>query len=87
MIISAEEARQVRDSADLVVSASDVEAAIERLSEEITVAFGESNPVVMCVMNGALIPSGMLLLVCLVAGFLPANRAAKLNPVAAIREE
>ena len=34
-----------------------------------------------------LVPSGMLLLVCLLAGFLPANRAAKLNPVAAIREE
>jgi len=33
------------------------------------------------------IPAGMLLLVCLAAGFLPANRAARLNPVAAIREE
>lgn len=34
-----------------------------------------------------IIPAGMLLLVCLAAGFLPANRAARLNPVAAIREE
>ncbi len=34
-----------------------------------------------------LVPSGMLMLVCLGAGFLPANRAAKLDPVAAIREE
>jgi ABC-type lipoprotein release transport system permease subunit len=33
------------------------------------------------------VPTGMLLLVCLAAGFLPANRAARLNPVAAIREE
>ena len=33
------------------------------------------------------VPAGMLLLVCLAAGFLPANRAAGLDPVAAIREE
>ncbi|MDX2480274.1 MAG: FtsX-like permease family protein [Desulfuromusa sp.] len=34
-----------------------------------------------------LIPSVCLLLVCLLAGFLPANRAAKMQPVVAIREE
>jgi ABC-type lipoprotein release transport system permease subunit len=34
-----------------------------------------------------LVPAGMLLLVSLLAGFLPANRAAHLDPVAAIREE
>ena len=33
------------------------------------------------------VPALMLLLVCLVAGFLPANRAARLDPVIAIREE
>jgi len=33
------------------------------------------------------IPCLLLLAVCLLAGFLPANRAAKLRPVAAIREE
>jgi ABC-type lipoprotein release transport system permease subunit len=33
------------------------------------------------------VPAGMLLVVCLAAGFLPANRAARLNPVVAIREE
>lgn len=32
------------------------------------------------------IPSVLLLVVCLVAGFLPANRAAKLKPVEALRE-
>ena len=33
------------------------------------------------------VPAGMLLFVSLFAGFLPANRAARLDPVAAVREE
>ncbi len=34
-----------------------------------------------------LVPSGMLLLISLFAGFLPANRAARLDPVIAVRED
>jgi ABC-type lipoprotein release transport system permease subunit len=34
-----------------------------------------------------LVPAGMLLLVSLFSGFLPANRAARLEPVAAVRED
>lgn len=34
-----------------------------------------------------LVPAGMLMLVSLLAGFLPANRAARLDPVAAVRED
>jgi ABC-type antimicrobial peptide transport system permease subunit len=34
-----------------------------------------------------IVPSLLLLAVCLLAGFLPANRAAGLDPVAAIRED
>ena len=34
-----------------------------------------------------LVPAGMLMLVSLFAGFLPANRAARLDPVQAVRED
>ncbi len=34
-----------------------------------------------------LVPAGMLMLISLIAGFLPANRAARLDPVAAVRED
>jgi putative ABC transport system permease protein len=33
------------------------------------------------------VPAGLLLMICLAAGFLPANRAAKLRPVEALRED
>lgn len=38
-------------------------------------------------MGNFMVPAGMLLLVSLLAGFLPANRAARLNPVTAVRED
>lgn len=37
--------------------------------------------------SNILIPALVLLLVCLLAGFLPANRAARMQPVVAIRED
>jgi len=47
--------------ADLLVSGADVEAAIRRMAEEITVQLRESDPILICVMNGGLIFSGQLL--------------------------
>lgn len=56
-----EEANQVLEEADLLVGEAGVAAAIERLAGEITTRLRESNPVVMCVMNGGLIFAGQLL--------------------------
>lgn len=55
----------------------------------ITYAGGTILPRLHAVLETAniLVPSVVLLLVCLLAGFLPANRAARMQPVVAIREE
>ena len=55
------EANQVLADADLLVGEPDVLIAIERLAGEITARLRESNPVLICVMNGGLIFTGQLL--------------------------
>ena len=56
-----DEAKKVLVEADLLVDQAGVEAAIDRLSQEIADRLRESNPVVICVMNGGLILTGQLL--------------------------
>lgn len=56
-----EHVRRVMDEADCLYSATEVEAAITQVAQDITRVLQDSNPVVFCVMNGGLIFSGKLL--------------------------
>lgn len=62
MNITADEAQSVLDNADCLYSKKDVEQAITRLSIEITDKLRDKNPIVLCVMNGGLVPTGMLII-------------------------
>jgi hypoxanthine phosphoribosyltransferase len=55
------EANAVLSEADLLVREVEVSAAIDRMATEITGQLKESNPIVLCIMNGGLIFTGQLL--------------------------
>ena len=59
--MNSEEAYRVLDEGDLLVAEVNVVAAITRVAEEMTVELKESNPVLICCMNGGLAFSGQLL--------------------------
>lgn len=54
------EARNVLAEADLLIAEAEVKAAITRIAKEITADLNESNPLVLCVMNGGMIFGGQL---------------------------
>jgi len=53
--------QQLLNHAELIHSSLVVNAAIERLSQEVTVALADACPVVICVMSGGLVFAGQLL--------------------------
>jgi hypoxanthine phosphoribosyltransferase len=53
-MLSAEQAWQMLDEADLVCSTAAVDRAIEQVAGAVTVEFRDRYPLVLCVMNGAL---------------------------------
>ena len=55
------EITQVQAEADLIYTSEQVEAAIEKMSREITVVLEDKNPVILCLMIGGVIPTGKLL--------------------------
>lgn len=56
-----EEVSNVLTGADLLVTETEVEASIRRMAQEITARLEESNPVLLCILNGGLIFTGQLL--------------------------
>jgi hypoxanthine phosphoribosyltransferase len=55
------EANKLLADADLLVTESEVSTAIDRIAEEITNQLKDSNPILLCIMNGGLIFTGQLL--------------------------
>ena len=61
MSVTPEHVEQIYREADCLHTQEQVEAAIVRMAGEITVRLKEANPLVLCVMTGAVIPMGQLL--------------------------
>jgi len=55
------EIRQVQANADLLFSEQEVEAALDNMAAQINEALAESNPLVLCAMNGGVVTAGKLL--------------------------
>jgi hypoxanthine phosphoribosyltransferase len=53
--------RQIRDEAVMLHGPEAVAAALDRMAGEITVALDGTLPIVLCVLNGGIIPAGHLL--------------------------
>jgi hypoxanthine phosphoribosyltransferase len=60
-MITPEQATEVLARAELLYSQNEVELALDRMAEQIISRLSGRNPVVLCVLNGALIPLGHLL--------------------------
>ena len=56
-----ESIQQAQDAAICLYSAEEVERALDNLAKEINQQLADSCPVIMCVMNGGIVPTGMLL--------------------------
>jgi hypoxanthine phosphoribosyltransferase len=55
------EARGILNSSDILFTAAEVDAAVDRMAEEITAELGETYPLVLSVMGGAVVFTGQLL--------------------------
>jgi len=61
MYVTPDHAQEVLNNADQLHSAEDVQRAIDRMAKEITGKLKDTNPLVLCVMVGGLIPAGWIL--------------------------
>lgn len=59
--MTAEAYAAVRSRADLLVEAGEVEAALARMASEITAMLGDKDPLLLCVVTGGIVTTGLLL--------------------------
>lgn len=62
MSVSAEQARRIYQEADCLYTHEQVRHAIERMAGQVTSRLAGENPLVLCVLTGALIPTADLLM-------------------------
>ncbi|PPD41114.1 MAG: hypoxanthine-guanine phosphoribosyltransferase [Methylobacter sp.] len=55
------EIKHVQDTAELLHSAQEVEAALDDMASQINTKLADTNPIVLCVMNGGVVIAGKLL--------------------------
>ncbi len=56
-----EEIKHIQATADLLHSEQEVEAAIDKMAQEINIALADRNPLLLCVINGGIVTFGKLL--------------------------
>ena len=62
MATTADQAMAVYKEADLIYSLQQIEQALDAMAREISSHISETNPIVICVMNGGLAPAARLIL-------------------------
>ncbi len=61
MTVSTQEVENVLSEADLLFSRQEVEQSLDKMALEITDKLATKNPVLLCIMTGGIVPTGMLL--------------------------
>ncbi|WP_027157360.1 hypoxanthine-guanine phosphoribosyltransferase [Methylobacter luteus] len=56
-----EEIKHVQATADLLYSEQEVEAALDKMAQEINTELADCNPLFLCVMNGGMVTAGKLM--------------------------
>ena len=59
--VTPQQAWKVLQTADCLYTEAQVEAALDAMAQAITTALGDSNPLMVCLMNGGVVPFGKLL--------------------------
>ena len=56
-----EQAREAFDKAELIHDAGQIDLAVDRMAEAISADLADRDPILICVMNGGLVPSALLM--------------------------